>query len=346
MIDHPVSPLHGFARLLIAALAAVVLLWAWVAQDTASLGGRDLTDAPPRPGGYFRTLPAGVWADLPDDQTCAAQVHQSVWEPRPDNDVPNHHRPDPDAVLAAFAARPRVTAGAYDPRWDSWLLPRVTGHHTGTTDESIQWAACKWGLADDLLRAIAFRESGWFQYEVYSSGRCVPQHGCGDMVLTPDPESETYCGHLSAAGYDYEADYGRGVCPRTFSIVGVKSWQAPAWGRMPANQNGTFPFSRDSTAFALDYLGAFLRGCDEGWVWWLRNGTGHYTQGRIWGCVGVWYAGEWQSGEARRYQGLVHQTVVERPWLDPEFADQRPPCTADFGCPQGPPQLSGPTAPR
>ena len=38
---------------------------------------------------------------------------------------------------------------------------------------------------------------------------------------------------------------------------------------MPDNQNGTFPFNRDSTAFALDYLGAFLRGCQEGWVHWL-----------------------------------------------------------------------------
>jgi hypothetical protein len=38
---------------------------------------------------------------------------------------------------------------------------------------------------------------------------------------------------------------------------------------MPDNQNGTFPFNRDSTAFALDYLGSLIRGCCEGWVTWL-----------------------------------------------------------------------------
>jgi hypothetical protein len=165
-------------------------------------------------------------------------------------------------------------------------------------------------------------------------------------VPTPDAESGTYCGDLTAAGYDYEADYGQGVCPRTFSIVGVKSWQEPAWGRMPGNQNGTFPFNRDSTAFALDYLGAFLRGCDEGWMWWLHNMSEHYAPGKIWGCVGVWYAGDWQSAEARRYAALVHQSRVEHPWLDPDWADQRLPCSPDDGCPQGPRQLSGPTASR
>lgn len=315
--------------------------------DRGPSGARSGTDAQsPPPGGYFRTLPAGAWAELPEETTCARRVHRSTWEPRPDNDVPNHHMPDPDAVRTAFATRPRNVAGGYDPRWDSWLLPRVTGQHTGTTDENIQWAACKWGVADDLLRAIAFRESGWFQHEVYPNGRCVPQHGCGDLVSEADPGAQEYCAGLARAGRDYEADHGPGVCPGTFSLVGVKSWQAPDWGRMPGNQNGTFPFNRDSTAFALDYLGAFLRGCQEGWVLWLHNVSGSYRAGRIWGCVGAWYAGAWQSAEASRYRGLVRQAVAGRPWLDPEWADRRPPCSTVDGCPQGPSQLPGPTASR
>ena len=50
--------------------------------------------------------------------------------------------------------------GAYKKRWDSWLLQRVTGHYTGRTDEIFQWAACKWGISDNVLRAIAVRELG------------------------------------------------------------------------------------------------------------------------------------------------------------------------------------------
>jgi len=326
----------------VSALAVVSVAWAGVALVGASRAGPEVDDAPPPPGGYLGSLPAGAWARLPDDTSCAARVHQSMWEPRPDNDVPNHQLPDADAVRAAFAARPRDTAGGYDPRWDSWLLPRVTGHHSGTTDENIQWAACKWGLSDDLLRAIAFRESGWFQYEVYASGRCVEQHGCGDLVTAPGAASRTYCSGLTAAGHDYEADYAPGTCPGTFSLVGVKSWQAPAWGRMPGNQNGTFPFNRDSTAYALDYLGAFLRGCQEGWVTWLHVSAG----ARVWGCVGAWYAGDWQSPAARHYESLVRSAMADHPWLDPVWADQGPPCTTDDGCPEGPSQLTGPTAAR
>ena len=61
--------------------------------------------------------------------------------------------PDPSAVHAAFAARPRAVGGAYDAHWDSWLLPRVDGQFTGTTDEIFQWGACKWGLPEALLRS-------------------------------------------------------------------------------------------------------------------------------------------------------------------------------------------------
>ena len=33
--------------------------------------------------------------------------------------------------------------------------PRITGNFTGTTDEIIQWAACKWGWSDNVVRAQA-----------------------------------------------------------------------------------------------------------------------------------------------------------------------------------------------
>ena len=311
---------------------------------------------PPRAAGYFETLPAASWSRLPDDRQCGNRVHRSLWEPRPDNTVPNHHVPDADEVRAALASRPRSRAGAYDPRWDSWLLARVTGHHTGTTDEIIQWAACKWGLSDNLLRAIAFRESSWFQYEVYPGGRCVLQHGCGDLVDSPTPATSAFCNALSSRGRDYAADFGAGRCPKTFSIVGVMSWQSPDWGAMPENQNGTFPFNRDSTAFALDYLGAFLRGCQEGWARWLGARGSSYSSGDIWGCVGAWYAGSWWSPDARHYVGLVRSAARQRPWLDPRWADAVPPCDPDLGCPRGvsysPPgsgarsSAAGPTAAR
>lgn len=291
------------------------------------------TSLPP-PGGYFRLVPAGSWGSLPSGDTCTRLVHYSTWEPRTDNTKRNSVMPDPAAVHAAFAARPRAVDGTYDPRWDSWLLRRVDGQFTGTTDEIFQWAACKWGLPDDLLRAIAVRESTWYQYETYPSGRPVPKFGSGDLLKAANPATRTYCRVVARSGYDYQRDFGPAVCPKTFSIVGVMSWHDPAWGAWRDNQNGTFPFNRDSTAFAVDYLGSELRGCYEGWKLWLKTAsTKKYAAGDIWGCVGTWFAGDWHSPAADGYVGRVKDAMSFWPWLDPSWAANKPGCSTRYGCP-------------
>jgi hypothetical protein len=240
-------------------------------------------------------------------------------------------------VHRSFALRPVAVDRSYAQRWDRWLLQRVTGHHTGTTDENIQWAACKWGIADNVLRAVAVRESTWFQGLTYASGQCVPTFGCGDLVARSSSATRAFCAGISSYGRDYRAEHGdAGVCPRTFGIVGVMSWQDPRWGRLRGYQNGTFPFNRDSTAFALDYLASQLRGCYEGWEWWLANtGAGGYRAGDLWGCVGAWYAGDWHSAAADQYVARVRRELARRTWLEAHWARQRPPCSATEGCPRG-----------
>jgi hypothetical protein len=291
--------------------------------------------APPPAGGYFSLQPVGAWSSLPGDVECRSMVHRSSWEPRPDNTKPNHTLVDPDAVRAAFAARPLAVDHTYDRRWDSWLLPRVDGQFQGTTDQIFQWAACKWGLPDNLLRAIAVRESSWYQYETYPSGRCVTNWGCGDVFSSADSSTAAYCDGVARHGYDYQRDYGPGLCPRTFSIVGVMDWEAPSWGRMPQNQNGTFPFNRASTAFALDYLAAHLRGCYEGWERWLGNtGNRTYAAGDLWGCVGSWYAGDWHSAAGDGYASRVQNEMISRRWLDSDWASVHPACSPTYGCPR------------
>ena len=253
--------------------------------------------------------------------------------------------PDPQAVHDAFSARPRATKGTYDPRWDSWLLPRVDGQFTGTTDEIFQWAACKWGLSDNMVRAIAVRESTWFQVLHFSDGQCYWDRGCGDAFSAPTTDSKTYCDGLAGSGHDYQKDRNStvgaypypvqaGMCPRTFSIVGIMAWENPSWVApappYPGNQNGTFPFSRDSTAFAADYIGSYLRGCYEGWVKWLNPGGGD-----IWGCVGSWYAGDWHSSAADGYIGRVQNELSNHTWLSASFGDakQQYDCDPVKGCP-------------
>ena len=60
----------------------------------------------------------------------------------------------------------RTTPGTTPPvarRRQSGWYARVTGNFTGTTDQIIQWAACKWGIDEDIVRAQAAKESGWHQ---------------------------------------------------------------------------------------------------------------------------------------------------------------------------------------
>jgi hypothetical protein len=326
----------GLAAALVAMLACGGAVAAPFHHRDADVAAPPLSAAPPEPQGYFDYRGAGSWAGLPDDSACATQVHRSSWEPRSVNDKRNHTVPDAEAVHHALAIRPRNTTGAYDPRWDNWLLPRVDGQFRGTTDEILQWAACKWGMPDNLLRSIAVRESTWYQYPTYLSGMCVSNWGCGDITSEPGRATDRFCAGLARFGYDYQKDYGTGVCPKTYSIVGVMAWQAPSWGRMPGNQNGTFPFSRDSTAFAVDYLGGYLRGCVEGWEIWLDHSGAHdYGPGRLWGCVGSWYSGGWHDAAANDYISNVRAAWRSHPWLDVVWPIAGPGCSEQYGCIDG-----------
>ena len=241
---------------------------------------------PPPPDGYFMLLPVGSYASLPGDAAAAAKVHRSAWEPRRansryNNTVPTHLRLRPE----------KIADHAYDPRWNKYILGRVTGHFTGTTDQIFQWAAAKWGLPDNLLRTIAYTESNWHQSNygdyVHNRGQCLP-------------------------------GYRRLPCPVTFGIMGTKSTSWP----------GIFPWNHESTAASVDVLGGWLRGCYEGWVWWLHQhgnrSRGIYHAGDLWGCVGAWYSGNWHDGPAGGHGGQSYSLRAQywfrqRPWLRSHF---------------------------
>lgn len=242
--------------------------------------------APPPANGYFRLLPVGSFASLPGDAQAAAEVHRSTWEIRPGNT-------GYDNTIPKGLSLERVTVAnrSYDPRWNKYIIGRIDGDFTGTTDEIFQWAAAKWGLPDNLLRAVAVVESHWYQTEY------------GDFI-----ENSADC----PPGY-------RAPCPVTFGIVGTRSTSWP----------GIFPWNRLSTAAAVDVLGAWLRGCYEGWVWWLRDhgnkSRGVYHAGDLWGCIGSWYSGNWHDGSpgggftGENYIQLVQHWYAVRPWLQRGF---------------------------
>jgi hypothetical protein len=238
---------------------------------------------PPPPAGYFDTLPVGSWSGLPGGWTCSSMLHRSTWEPRPQNDAANHYMPPRAEVNAAFAARPMAVDNTYDQLWDTWLLPRVSGHHTGTTDEIIQWAACKWGFDEDEVRAIATTESWWHQSQ--TGDVTTRQALCPPGMTAP--------------------------CPRSFGIHQV------TWNSDPM---GTYPASTTSTAFNLDASLLVHRICFEGYTTWLRDiGYSSYAAGDEWGCVGQWYSGNWHDVGAQTYISKVQGYMATKPWTQVGF---------------------------
>ncbi len=70
--------------------------------------------------------------------------------------------------------------GAHFHRHPVWSGPppsdfyRVDGDYRGSTDMILRWAACKWGIDEDVVRAQAWTQSKWIQ------GGPNPADGGGD----------------------------------------------------------------------------------------------------------------------------------------------------------------------
>ena len=180
------------------------------------------------------------------------------------------------------SANNSTPAGLTLPPWPSFwapqvnekYVPRIDGQFTGSTDEIIAWGACKWGIDANIVRAMAVSETFWRQ----------PFEG--------DPEDDPA---VCVGGYTRP-------CPTSFGLLQLKHTTRP----------GSWPGSRDHTAFNVDYSLAVLRGCYEGYVTYLGDG---YAAGDLWGCVGWHYSGEWLSPAALQYIDTTQQHYQQREWL-------------------------------
>jgi hypothetical protein len=228
--------------------------------------------APPPPaGGYFNRLPAG--ATLPSEATCAAAIHRSTWEPRADNTAANNKVPTA-AQLAAFQA---VNLSDFDSTANgaNWK-GRINGQFTGTTDELVQFYACKWGLSDEDLRAQMVDESNWHQNAV------------GDLTS-------------NTANCPSDAQFSGSQCYQSYGLIQDK------W----IYNKSAYPMSRYNTGFHLDYNLMKLRACFDGHMW--VNGSKH--TGDWAGCLGNWFSGGWHDVDAEAYIARNLQFYNQKAWL-------------------------------
>jgi autotransporter family porin len=263
---------------IVVAVAVVVSLW--TPDSARATGERDeQIRASTLDDGYFETLPPR--ATLPSDVQCAELV-RPAGERKPLN-TPFNYTVVTQTLAADFFKQS-------NPKANTDIAARVTGNFTGTTDEILQWIACKWGVDEDVVRAQAATESTWRQYAMGDwstrAKRCAPDHGLG-------------------------VDGRSGLCPESWGILQVKYYFYPS----------TWPGIATSTAFNADVAFAIWRACYEGYETWLgvaEHGS-DYKAGDLWGCIGRWYAGKWHTPNAEFYIGIVKRKLDNKVWLSRNF---------------------------
>lgn len=217
---------------------------------------------PGSPTGHFSTLPPG--SALPSGAECASRVRPTA-EIKPENAVAN----------ATRGSGPNAR------------YPRVDGAFNGSTDEILQWVACKWGVDEDLVRAQVAVESWWQQStlgaETWETDHCYP----------PLRKSGSCSEHVGLMQVGYY-------------------WHTEAF------QDGN---ALRSSAYNVDYAYAVWRECFEGGITYLNpwEKSVPYVAGDPWGCVGRWFAG-WYTPESRGYIDRVQGWMNEKIWTQPHFS--------------------------
>lgn len=174
--------------------------------------------------------------------------------------------------------------------WSSfpkWITRRaqIDDHYTyadggqPTTTEIFSIGACRWGVREDLLRAVAVQESDWHQ------------HGGSFMAW-----SDRCSGHSN--GDDGFGSYGI-MQTKNFNCSGGGDW-------------GGFPRSWYSTPFNVDLYGAAFRSCLET-AFWYSIPAGDSADRRERGCVGAWFSGSYAPDSS--YTNSVYGHLANRDWL-------------------------------
>jgi hypothetical protein len=221
----------------------------------------------------FSTQPAtGIFAESGGGYTsaqCAAALdlnassdmyndHPMNQETVPENQQPHSpgsladgitspvNQTKPNATQLAYYASDGYLSSEMDAPY-TWMK-LVDGQYTGTTEMIIRWAACKWGLDEDMIRAQATVEHGtWIQWNAGGDERhSIDQCQAGNNR-----------GHNSTNLWGYLISNG---CYQSWSIWQTKVvYSSPNVGAWT-----TWPAINESTAFAVDYRYGSQRSCMNG----------------------------------------------------------------------------------
>jgi chitodextrinase len=245
---------------------------------------------PPAPLTSWVPETNGVYTPLSDAQAAADVTPEP--ENRPANTAANQYMPTAAELQAFYAA---TDPQGQTPAQLNPYAQFVTGHYTGTTDEIIQWAAWKWGIPADWLRAEYVKESRWNQSAV------------GDLAT------------VTPAIYNEYPPQAR--VPSTDEVYQSMGITGEKWIPDTSVGLGTEPLRWESTAFNIDYQAAAIRfyydnpdGLRSAW------GDSTYSPGNGWDSLGGWYEPyPWLNAGQLAYIADVQADLAARAWAQPGF---------------------------
>lgn len=287
--------------------------------------------ATPTPTHYPMLIPK---ANLPSESSCATAVNTTpiqefaTWNQN-DSTGYNSNRPPIGGIPSYFYQY--VPCCNELPNSD---FANVAGAYGGTTDDIMRVYACKWGIEENYLRAVAWLESGWHQDCAAAHGGVgCPEggdlnnpEGCSTgLPITPITPNGQFCeldgfgGLISPNQYD------------TWSLMQNKVYYE--WM--------TWPMMYQSAPFAVDFTGAQMRGCINGdkYNYFAMQNSADATdyQNAVdsarsnpngaskvsglnnlqylgYGCVDTHYTGAWYDGTFDFYLNMFRDALNSAPW--------------------------------
>lgn len=175
----PAGKAKRLAGLIAIYVAIVGLSLPATAQSAASPAGTAWRLTATSAGTAWRLAPASSMGTYPrPDAYCAARVRQY-----------------PERVAANAMANTTIPPMGTDFHWGPWVnqtpemaynFSKVDGNFSGSTDEILEWAACKWGMDQNIAKAEAMAESSWYQSTVGDNG---DSYGILQVRAAPDGSS-------------------------------------------------------------------------------------------------------------------------------------------------------------
>ena len=169
-----------------------------------------------------------------------------------------------------------------------------------STDDLIQWAAHKWGIPEDWLRAEYALESAWNSFML------------GNEATVSSTWYSEYPSQARIPGSS-----------NVYQSMGITQIEWAPDGSLGA---GTEPLRWESTAFNIDFQAATVRffydnpsGARSLW------GDASYVPCQQWNSIGGWFSPyPWNNAGQASYIATVQNYLNEQIWATPSFVDWEP----------------------